>query len=141
MASADFNYLIELAQGDSVEPKAKSRTVPPGSYRTQVVMAQHGYSRSGRDKYTVSLIVVDGEHAGRCIKWHLTIVQEYPNLLHEFFCNMAKLGVGQMEFASATCHDDIVRRIILTGAYLDVIVQRGRGEFLDVVSARRVNMP
>ena len=141
MAAADFNYLMNLAKSGSVEPEPKPRTVPPGSYRTQVVMAKHGYSRNGRDKYKVSLIVVDGEYAGRCIAWHLTIVQEHPNLLHEFFCSMAKIGVGQMEFASATCHDDIVRKIILTGAYLDVIVQQGRGEFLDVVHARRVIVP
>lgn len=141
MASTDFNHLMEMAQAAGVQPEEKTRLLPPGSYRTQVVMAKHGYSRNGRDKYTVSLIIVNGEYAGRCIKWHLTIVQEHPNLLHEFFCNMAKLGVTQMTFASAGSHDDIVRKIILTGAYLDVVIQYGRGEFLDVVHARRVIVP
>lgn len=141
MASIQFDELLAAASAYEPEPERKTPKLGPGSYRVQVCMAKHGYSRNGRDKYKVSLIIVDGEYAGRCIAWHLTIVQEHPNLLHKFFDNMAKIGVGQMEFASATCHDDIVRRIILTGAYLDVIVQQGRGEFLDVVHARRVNMP
>jgi hypothetical protein len=138
MASINFKQLLASINPEDLEPEPQNKKITPGVYRAQVVSAKHGYSRSGRDMYTVSLVIMGGEFEGRFVRWYLTVVQEHPHLLHEFFANMLKVGVSTVDFATATSHYDIVRRIVLTGATLDVVLQGGRGEFLDVTHVRRV---
>lgn len=141
MASINFRQLLEASGFNQDGVQSEEAKLVPGQYRTQVVSAKKGYSRNGRLKYTVFLIVVDGEYAGFSIKWDLVVVEEHPGLLHEFFANMSKVGVGRDFFATAVSHEDIVRQIVITGAYVDVTLVQGREEYLDVMHARRVIVP
>lgn len=138
MATVRLGDLLEGLNPMDLEPTPDKKTIEPGTHRVQVVMARKGFSRTGRDMYTMSLVICDGPFAGRMVKWHLTVVQEHPHLLHRFFADMAQIGVSRDFFAMAHDHEDIVRRIILTGATLDVELQQGRGTFLDVARVRRV---
>lgn len=138
MANIQFSELLKAINPEDLEPAPEPTKLVPGLYRAQVVSAKKGYTRTGRDMYTASLVIVGGEYEGYFIKWHLTVVPEHPQLLHEFFTNMLKLGVTTVDFATAVYEHDIVRQIILTGATLDVVLQPGRGDFLDVTYVRRV---
>lgn len=133
-----YSELLTKADNAPVNPPAEGRHVVEGTYRVQACLASFGHSRTGRDMFTVRLIVCDGPYAGYTINWHLAVIVEHPRLLHRFFANMALLGVSREHFALATSNDAIIRQIILTGAYLDVDVTQGKNNFVGVEYARRV---
>jgi hypothetical protein len=138
MSAYSFSELQAMAQESPVHvnDKPETKDVPEGVYNVQALVAKHGYTRTGRDKFVVTLIVLDGPYEGMPIIWHLVIVKEYPELLHKFFTGMRVLGVDQMTFATAGCFDDIVRKIICTAAELKIQLKRDEKGFLDVVWAR-----
>lgn len=114
------------------------RSLAPGLYRVWACAATKTYSSNGRVMYVVTLVVAEGPRMGRTVKWNLAVVEESPQLLHQFFCYMAMLGVTTEDYARAASHEDIIHKINTTEATLDVALRTGGGGFLDVVDARRV---
>lgn len=131
MASISYSELIDKLP-------AKHLPVPAGTYTTQACMAKWTQARSGRDMIVVTLIIESGEYAGRGLTWHLTIVPENKRSLKRFFWYLSLLGVSQDYFAGEPYHEDVIRKIILTGSRLIVDIREGRNAFTDIITARCV---